>query len=159
MRGEKLTGANDEPRLFDKLDTQAIKAILAAEEESRRSGHKFLDTEQLLLGLMAPGNTGGAGKILTGLGLKPQAVRKRVSDLVGRGKEPFVGVETPFSERVNKVLESAWKSAQARGKISISTEDLLLGLSAVFEGVVERVFSEAGITAEKLREATEKSLS
>ena len=137
--------------IFEKLDALSLKAILAAEEESRRSGHKMLDTEQLLLGVMISNPGGKAVQALENLGLKQQDLRKQISEILGSGKE-FVGVERPFTERMNKVLEHAWQAAQSKGKESIAPEDLLLGICDVYEGVTQRVLTDAQISAEKLRE-------
>lgn len=143
---------------LERLDAQSLKVILAAEEESRRSGHKNLDNEQLLVGLMIANQDGVAAKVLQNLGLKQQQLRDQISDILGRGKD-FVGVERPFTDRVNRVLEQAWDAASKHGKEKIAPEHLLLGISAVYEGVVERILSAAQISADKLREETEKAIS
>ena len=147
---------NNDLKVFDKLDAQAVKAILAAEEEARRAGRKQLGSEQLLLGLMAPGNTGVASRVLSAIGLKAVAVRSRLLEIEEPGKG-FVGVEVPFTERMNRVLEHAWKATQAQGRESISTEHLLLGLAEVFEGTAAQIFTESGITAEQIKSETLKT--
>lgn len=144
-----------ELKVFDKLDAQAVKAILAAEEEARRAGHKHLDTEQLLLGLLAAGNTGLAGRVLTDLGLKAGVVRNHILEIQGPGKD-FVGVEVPFTERVNRVLDCAWKIAQSQERELIATEHLLLGLSNLSEGGAAQILTDAGICAEKIKSEIEK---
>ncbi len=142
--------------MFDKLDSHAIKAILVAEEESRRLGHKFVDTEQLLLGLLMDGQ-GVPAVVLDKLGLKHQIVRKRICDVLGRGSD-FVGVETPFTPRLKQLLEVAWQAAQARGKEYIGSEHLLLGFVEVNDGLAGEILTEAKITPQMLREEIDRTL-
>ena len=47
--------------MFERFTEKAIRVIMLAQEESRRLGHNFVGTEQLLLGLIAEG-TGIAAK-------------------------------------------------------------------------------------------------
>ena len=49
--------------MFERFTEKAIRVIMLAQEESRRLGHNFVGTEQLLLGLIAEG-TGIAAKTL-----------------------------------------------------------------------------------------------
>jgi ATP-dependent Clp protease ATP-binding subunit ClpC len=140
--------------VFDKLDDQAVKAILAASEEARRQGHKFVDTEQLLLGLMSDSQSLPA-RVLSSLGLKAKDVRQRINDALGRG-EDFVGIETPFTTRLNSLLETAWQEANRSGKTVIGTTDLLLGLMHSPDGTAGTILAESGITADKLRQEMEK---
>lgn len=134
--------------MFDKLDAHSVKAVLAAEEESRRSGHKFVDTEQLLIGLMSDGDSVSA-RILHKLGLKHQFVRKRTLELLGQGTD-VVGVETPFTPRMKELLERAWIVAQDCGSEMISPRDLLRAFAQVNDGIAGQILSEAGISPEVL---------
>ncbi len=137
-----------EAKVFDKLDAQAVKAVLAAREEARRSGHEFLDTEQLLLGLMSA-DQGAVSEILEALGLNKQSLRKELNEILGSGSE-FVGVETPFTERMKSLLVAAWQAAQDQGKEKIGSVDLLQGFAVVLDGVSEKVLLEQKINREKL---------
>lgn len=141
--------------MFDKLDGPAVKAVLAAEQESRRLGHAFVDTEQLLLGLLADGNN-SATRVMSQLGLGHQQIRKRMIEIIGRG-DSVVGVETPFTPRMKQLLECAWSGAQQRGSSSICIDDLLGAFCTVNDGVAGQILSEAGITSEKLQEGINKN--
>ena len=52
--------------MFERFTEKAIKAIMLAQEEARRLGHNFVETEQILLGLIGEG-TGVAAKVLKSL--------------------------------------------------------------------------------------------
>ena len=47
--------------MFEKFTEEAIQAIMLAQEESRRLGHNFVGSEQILLGLIGE-KKGQAGK-------------------------------------------------------------------------------------------------
>lgn len=140
--------------VLDKLDAQAVKVILSAQEESRRQGHKFIDTEQLLLGLMCDPHSLPA-KILQSFGLKAGQVRQRVNERLGRGND-FVGTETPMAPRLTAVLESACEAAGLRGKKTIGTQELLLGMAHRCDGLAGQILTEAGINTERLVQELEK---
>ncbi len=142
-----------EPRIkvFDKLDGQAVKVILAAEEESRRAGLKHLDTAQLLLGLLTPGVSARTAKVINEVGLNASKIRQKISKMYAAETE-FVGVEVPFTDDVNRTLECALAVAEAEGKDKIGTEHILQGLAEAFSGGAEKIFTEYGVSAEKFRE-------
>lgn len=139
---------------IEKLDDNSVKAILVAQEESRRLGHKLVDTEQLLLGLLVE-KQGAAGRVLEKFGLSQQLVRKRIVEIRGRGHD-VVGVETDFTEKMKRVLDAACLSAQECKNEKIRTQDLLLGLMQVQEGIAAQIFNEAGISPDNvIHEVTE----
>ena len=41
--------------MFERFTEKAIKVVMLAQEESRRLGHNFVGTEQILLGLIGEG--------------------------------------------------------------------------------------------------------
>ena len=137
--------------MFDKLDSQSVKALLAAEEESRRAGYRYVDTEQLLLGLLSDPDNFAAG-VLQKLGVKHQTVRKRIKEIVGAGSEA-VWVETPFTEPLKVLLSRAHEDAAKEARASVSTRYLLGAFCAVKDGVAWRILNESGITPQKLEQA------
>lgn len=149
-------GCDERIKLFEKLDGQAVKVILAAEEESRRAGVKHLDTAQLLLGLLAPGVAGRTPKILGELALDASKIRQRIAKLYG-GETGFVGVEVPFTEEVSKTLDSAWQAAEAEGAEKIAAVHILIGLAENFSGGAEKIFTECGVSASKLKELIKRA--
>ncbi len=137
--------------MFDKLDSQSVKALLAAEEESRRAGYKHVGTEQLLLGLLADPDNFAAG-VLAKLGVKHQNVRRRIKELVGPGSEA-VWVETPFTEAMKNLLNRANEDAVKDQRGSVGTRYLLGAFCAAKNGVAWQILGEAGVTPEKLTQA------
>jgi ATP-dependent Clp protease ATP-binding subunit ClpC len=135
--------------MFERFSEKAIKSIMLAQEEARRTVHNFVGTEFILLGLIGEG-TGVAAKTLKSLGVNLKDARIEVDKILGRGSG-FVAVEIPFTPRGKRVLELSWDEARQLGHNYISTEHLLLGLIREGEGVAARVLENMGIDLTKLR--------
>ncbi len=135
--------------MFERFTEKAIRVIMLAQEESRRLGHNFVGTEQLLLGLIAEG-TGVASKTLKSMGVNIKEAREEVEKIIGRGCG-FVAVEIPFTPRAKKVLELSWDEARQLGHNYIGTEHLLLGLIREGEGVAAKVLENLGVDLNKCR--------
>jgi len=135
--------------MFERFTEKAIRVIMLAQEESRKLGHNFVGTEQLLLGLIAEG-TGIASKTLKSMGVNIKEAREEVEKIIGRGCG-FVAVEIPFTPRAKKVLELSWDEARQLGHNYIGTEHLLLGLIREGEGVAAKVLENLGVDLNKCR--------
>ena len=135
--------------MFERFTEKAIRVIMLAQEESRRLGHNFVGTEQLLLGLIAEG-TGIAAKTLKSMGVNIKEASEEVEKIIGRGCG-FVAVEIPFTPRAKKVLELSWDEARQLGHNYIGTEHLLLGLIREGEGVAAKVLENLGVELNKCR--------
>ncbi len=142
--------------MFERFTEKAIRVIMLAQEESRRLGHNFVGTEQLLLGLIAEG-TGIASKTLKSMGVNIKEAREEVEKIIGRGCG-FVAVEIPFTPRAKKVLELSWDEARQLGHSYIGTEHLLLGLIREGEGVAAKVLENLGVDLNKCRSNVIKML-
>jgi ATP-dependent Clp protease ATP-binding subunit ClpC len=59
---------------FEKFSERARRALTHAQEEAQRFGHNYIDTEHILLGLMAEEES-VANKVLGNLGVVPNKVR------------------------------------------------------------------------------------
>ena len=80
--------------MFERFTEKAIKVVMLSQEESRRLGHNFVGTEQILLGLIGEG-TGVAYKVLRSVNLTLKDARMEVERIIGRGSG-FVAVEIPL---------------------------------------------------------------
>lgn len=137
--------------MFERFTEKSIKVIMLAQEESRRLGHNFIGTEQLLLGLIGEG-TGIASRILKSMGVNLKDTRIEVEKLMGRGSG-FVTLEIPFTPRAKKVLEFTLEESRQQGHNYISTEHLLLGLIRERESecVAVKVLSVLNVDLAELR--------
>jgi len=90
--------------MFERFTDKALQVIMLAQEESRRLGHNFVGTEQILLGLIGEGS-GVAFKVLKSFGVTIKDARLEVERLIGRGSG-FVAVEIPFTPRAKKNIRN-----------------------------------------------------
>lgn len=123
--------------MFERFTESAIKVIMLAQEESRRLGHNFVGTEQILLGLIGEEN-GVAAKSLKECGLTLAAARAEVETIIGRGSSR-ISVQIPFTPRARRVLELAWREARLLGDDYISNQHLLLGILREGAGVANQI--------------------
>jgi len=135
--------------MFERFTDKALQVIMLAQEESRRLGHNFVGTEQILLGLLGEGS-GVAFKVLKSFGVTIKDARVEVERLIGRGSG-FVAVEIPFTPRAKKILEMAMQQGRDFGHSYINTEHLLLAIIEDKNGVGNRVLLNLGVNLSKLK--------
>src|SRR5271166_6504587 len=111
--------------MFERFTDKGMKVVMLAQDESRRLGHNYVGTEQILLGLIGEG-MGLASKALKRLGISLKDARSQVEKVISRGTG-FVAVEIPFTPRAKRVLEFALEESKRLGHNYIGTEHLLLG--------------------------------
>ena len=133
---------------FNRFADEAIKVIMLAQEESRRLGHNWVGTEQILLGLIGEGRD--AATVLKSKGVNLENSRIEVEKIIGRGSG-FVAGEIPFTSRAKKVLELSLQEADQVGQKFISTPILLLALIRISNGISRKVLDNLGIDIENIR--------
>jgi ATP-dependent Clp protease ATP-binding subunit ClpC len=135
--------------MFERFTDRSRRAIVLAQEESRRFNHRFIGTEHLLLGLMAEGE-GIAASAIGGTGVTLDQLRSTVAEMVPGSDERTVG-HVPFTPRCRRVLEAALREALQLGHNYIGTEHLLLGLLRDEESTAVQLLGVLGVTAGQLR--------
>jgi len=135
--------------MFERFTEKAIKVIMLAQEETKRLGHNFVGTEQILLGLIGEG-TGIAAKVLKSMGINLKEARIEVEKIIGRGSG-IVSGEIPFTPRAKRVLEISLEEARQLGHSYIGSEHLLLGLLREGEGVAAKVLESLGADPSTIR--------
>src|SRR4030042_1682480 len=132
---------------FEKFSERARRALTRAQEEAQRFGHNYIDTEHILLGLVAEEDS-VASKVLANLGVLPNKIRAAVEFVVGRGERSAIG-EVGLTPRAKRVIELAVDEARRLNHSYIGTEHLLLGLLRDREGAGVGVLESFGVTFEK----------
>ena len=132
---------------FEKFSERARRALTHAQEEAQRFGHNYIDTEHILLGLIAE-EDGIATKVLANLGVLPNKIRAAVEFVVGRGERSAIG-EVGLTPRAKRVIELAVDEARRLNHSYIGTEHLLLGLLRERDGAAVGVLESFGVTFEK----------
>jgi len=142
---------------FGKFTERARKVLTLAQEEAQRFNHNYIGTEHVLLGLVKEGE-GVAAKVLSNLGVELDNVRSAVEFIIGRGERTVSG-EIGLTPRAKKVIELAVDEARRLNHNYIGTEHLLLGLLREGEGVAASVLESLGVSLEKVRAETVRTLS
>ncbi len=132
---------------FEKFSERARRALTRAQEEAQRFGHNYIDTEHILLGLVAEEDS-VASKVLVNLGVLPNKIRAAVEFVVGRGERSAIG-EVGLTPRAKRVIELAVDEARRLNHSYIGTEHLLLGLLRDREGAAVGVLESFGVNFEK----------
>jgi len=135
--------------MFERFTEKALRVILLAQEEARRSGHNFVGTEQIVLGLIGEGS-GIGSKALRNAGVKLIDARREVERLIGKGTG-FVAVEIPFTPRAKNILEQSLQQARAFNHSYIGTEHMLLALLEDTEGVAVQLLTNLEVDINKVR--------
>jgi len=139
---------------FERFSEGARKVLARAQEEAQRLGHNYIDTEHILLGIVAE-ETGIAAKVLSNLGVPLNKVQAAVEFVVGKGEKQTTG-DISLAPRAKKVIELAVDEARHFSSNYIGTEHLLLGLLRGKDGVASNVLDSLDITLEKAREEVNK---
>lgn len=142
--------------MFGRFTERAQKAILLAQEEAQNLRHNYVGTEHLLLGLLKEGE-GIAAKVLIGLGISTEQLKKKIEDMIGFGNEDGVQL-LGFTPRTKRVFELSFAEARALGHNYVGTEHLLLGLIREGEGIAAKILVDSGVSLSKAREEIMKLL-
>ncbi len=135
---------------FERFSEGARRVLMRAQEEARRLGHSYIDTEHILLGVIAD-ESGIGAKVLTNLGVPLNKVQAAVEFVVGKGGKQTSG-EVSLAPRAKRIIELAVDEARRFNSNYIGTEHLLLGLLRGSEGVASNVLESFGITLEQARD-------
>jgi len=135
---------------MEKLTVKAQEAVTGAQAEARRRDHQAIDTEHLVLSLLAP-EDGIARAILGKIGADPARVASRVEDEL-RMVPRVSGGEAYPSTRFMKLLDRAEDEARRLKDEYVSSEHLLLAASEEKTGGGEALRA-AGATPDRIRAA------
>lgn len=135
--------------MFEYFNDRAIKSIVLAQEEARRTGHNLVGSEHLLLGVMEEG-TSTATKILANWQVKASNIRKLVEQIVGRGNG-FSPANIPFTPKVKNIFEQSFQEARQLGTKNISPEHIILAISKNVDTLAAKILVRQGVDLEKLR--------
>lgn len=135
--------------MFEYFNQKAIKAVMFAQEEARRTGHSVVGTEHLLLGLIGEA-TATAALILKDLKVTLHESRRLIEGMTGRGTG-YSPVNIPFTPKAKKMFEQAFQEARQLGEQAIATEHLLLAITSDPESLAAKILIMQGVDLIKLR--------
>nr|YP_009330552.1 ClpC [Coccophora langsdorfii]ANS72324.1 ClpC [Coccophora langsdorfii] len=135
--------------MFERFTERALQVIMMSQEESRRLGHNFVGTEQILLGLLGEG-CGVAINAVREYGITIRKVRIEVERLIGKGTG-FVAIEIPFTPRAKKILEMSIKQSKDLNHSYINTEHIFLALLNDTDGICAKVLQNLGANIPRIK--------
>ncbi len=135
---------------FKRYTRRARGVVSRAHDEARRLGHPYLGTEHLLLAITRDGGC-NAAHVLQDLGAELPELAESVEFLVHPGDQLFSG-DPPHVPRLRAAVDLAEEEVRGRGRTSIGTEDLLLGLLRQGDNVAAKVLAAFGITTVLVRD-------
>ncbi len=141
-------------RPFGRFTRYARAAVEQAHAESEALGHGYIGTEHLLLGLIKT-EGGGAAAALGSLGVRYDDIRAKVE---ASEATPGRRRGMPMTPKTKKAFQLAVDAAKDRNARWVGTEDLLVGLAGVEDGLAAELLTAAGADEAKVREAVEKVL-
>ncbi|WP_013321087.1 ATP-dependent Clp protease ATP-binding subunit [Gloeothece verrucosa] len=135
--------------MFEHFSDKAVKAIMFAQEEARRTGHNVVGTEHLLLGVIGE-ETSIAATVLRDLGINLPQTRRTIENITGRGPG-YSPANIPFTPKVKRIFEAAFQEARQLGNRVISPVHLLLAISSDQESLAAKVLTQQGVDLKVLR--------
>ena len=142
---------------FERFTEKARRVMALAGEEARRLNHNRIDTEHLLLAIIAEGE-GIAINVLVNLGVDLNKVRAEIEATAGKEELP-VQEEIELAPSAKKVLDLAADEARQFDHYHVGTEHLLLGLLREKEGLAASILEGFGATLERADAELERVLS
>jgi ATP-dependent Clp protease ATP-binding subunit ClpB len=134
-----------------KLTEKSQEAIISAQQRATENGHSQIDVEHIAAALLEqPG--GVVPSVLTALGVQPAQLTAALHTELERQPKVSGNVQIGASPRLGRVLQSAQKEAEALGDEYISTEHLLLAMTAD-NGYTGQALKRLGITHERVLSA------
>ena len=144
--------------LPSRFTQEAITAVKFAQCESLRLKHKYVGTEQILIGLISE-TSGIAWQFLREAGLNLEKVQVEVERLIGRGSNKSVPIFIPCTRRAKEVMENALQESLKLGKNHIGTEHLLLGLLGDSNSLGFKILENLEVDPSNLEQKLRQSLS
>ena len=111
---------------FERFSEGARRVLTRAQGEAQRLGHSYINTEHILLGLVAE-ESGIAAKILSNLEISPSKVQAAIEFIAGKGEKHGTSGEVDLSPGAKRVIELAVDEARRLNSSYIGSEHLLLG--------------------------------
>lgn len=143
--------------MFERFNEKAIKAVMMAQEESRRLGHNYVGTEMLLVGVVAE-SSGAAAKVLKKMGVQLKDTRKAVEEMVGRGSG-MTAVEIPFTPAAKRVLSDGVEEAKRlNSNAAVDPAHILLALIKEDGGNAVKLLEKLDVDPTKVPDEIMKEL-
>ncbi|WP_019507640.1 helix-turn-helix transcriptional regulator [Pleurocapsa sp. PCC 7319] len=143
--------------LPSRFTQEAITAVKFAQCESLRLKHRYVGTEQILIGLISE-KSGIAWQFLSEAGLNLDQVQTEAERLIGRGKNKSMPIFMPFTRRVKEAMENALQESLKLDKNHIGTEHVLLGILGDSNSLGFKILENLGVDPSNLEKKLRSAL-
>ena len=131
-----------------KMTEKTQEALIAAQQGAQEAGRSQLDVEDLMAALLAQ-QGGIVPSVIEALGASPQQLLAAMQQELTRQPKVSGNVQLSATGRLGRVLQQAQKDADALGDEYISTEHLLLAVTAD-QGYAGQALQRIGATRERV---------
>src|SRR2546427_562133 len=135
----------------NKLTEKSQEAIISAQQRARDNGHSQIDVEHLAAALLEQ-QGGVVPSVFTALGVQPTQLSSALGTELERQPKVSGNVQIGASARLGRVFQSAQKEAESLGDEYVSTEHLLLAMTAD-NGYTGQALKRLGVTHERVLSA------
>ena len=128
------------------------RVVDQAREEARELGHRNIEPEHILLGLLDEPQS-RAATVLNSLSIKVDDVRARAMQARGpaKGFPTPPGLSAPFTPRAMQILQRAPVEATSLGSDQVASEHILLALVDEPDGTTTHILREHGADPHTVR--------
>jgi len=141
----------------NRLTEKAQDALRQAQTLAQRHGQPQIELEHLALALLSQ-DGGVAARVVDKAGASPSALAQRLQQAIERMPRVSGGGaqagQVYVSSRVNEILNNAEAEARRMKDEFVSVEHILLALADMKDGAVADALRAAGLTRDKLEQAT-----
>jgi len=135
----------------NKLTEKSQEALVAAQQHARENGHGQIDVEHIALALVQQ-QGGIVPSVLTALGVQPSQLAGALEGELARQPKVQGNVQIGVSPRLARVLQQAQREAEGLKDEFVSTEHLLLAMTAD-QGYTGQALTRLGVTRERVLSA------
>lgn len=136
--------------MFEYFTEKSIAVIMAAQEEARQLRHRYVGTEQILLGLIQVQDN-LAATVLAEFGVTLDAARREVEAILGQGTQP-VPPELPFTPKTKHILEQGLEQSRRLNSPYVGPEHLLLSLIQDQDNVAVKILAKLNVSLEQMQQ-------
>ncbi len=137
---------------FDKLTIKSQEALSEAQSAAVSRGHAVIEPEHLLAALLAQPE-GSTVPVLQKLGVPLEAIQREIETHLAGLPKVSGGGQPRLSDATSRVLDRAFKEADALKDEYVSTEHLLLAIAGEGRSAAGRALAGAGATREAVLQA------
>jgi len=137
---------------FDKLTIKSQEALAEAQSKAGARGHGEIQPAHLLSSLLEQ-TEGSTVPVLQKLGVSIATLQSRLEELIERIPKVSGGAQPQISRSLSRILEAAFGEASQLKDEYVSTEHLLLAITAEKGEPAAQLLKEAGADRESLLKA------